>query len=79
VGKEHSLSTVERDKRDQYVRELLLLKCVGRERERQREREREKKSFECVRKSWVSLWATHPCREREKRESQSKSDFLFIF
>jgi hypothetical protein len=86
VGKEHSLSTVERDKREQCVRAPSPQMSGEREREtdrekEERERERKENCFECVRKSWVSLWATNPCiverergegggRERE-RESQS--------
>jgi hypothetical protein len=48
VGKEHSLSTVERDKREQCVRAPSPQMCGEREREtdrekEEREREREKK------------------------------------
>lgn len=70
MGKEHSLSTVERDKRDQCVRAPSPQMCGERDREKEN-RERKENSFECVRKSWVSLWATHPCIVERERESQS--------
>jgi hypothetical protein len=93
VGKEHSLSTVERDKREQCVRAPSPQMCGERERETDREKEergREKKKencFECVRKSWVSLWATNPCiveRGRgggrgERERVKVKEDFFFFF